>query len=170
MPPSPHLPVKLVFRRAGKTGQRGGGGCGQRQQKKRLRDVACQGLLAGMDGVGKDPYTCPSCDSSHTSRRLVHATFAWSVKSRRAPSRQCRGAMVYDPTDYRHASYNGYTPHTPLAPTTPPYLRQSTSWRCFHRGSILDAKAASSSSFFLQTKPKQRCRLSNTLVVSMNTS
>ena len=46
--------------------------------------------------------TYPSCHSPNkTSRfasRLVQAMPAWSVKTRRAPSRNCRDARVYDHT------------------------------------------------------------------------
>ena len=34
----------------------------------------------------------------HGASRLVHAMPAWSVKTRRAPSRHCRDARVYDHT------------------------------------------------------------------------
>ena len=44
----------------------------------------------------------PSCDSPNSSRRFALGTsdvfLAWSVKTRRAPSRHCRDARVYGHT------------------------------------------------------------------------
>ena len=39
--------------------------------------------------------------TSHDASRLVLA-MAWSVKTRRSPSRRCRDARVYGLTDYGH--------------------------------------------------------------------
>ena len=36
-----------------------------------------------------------TCRTPHGASRLVHAMSAWSVKTRRAPSRHCRDARVY---------------------------------------------------------------------------
>ena len=57
----------------------------------------------------------------HGASRLVHAMSAWSVKTRRAPSRLCRDARVYTTIPYSHttAAMHGYRVHPPL-PRLPP--------------------------------------------------
>ena len=49
----------------------------------------------------------------HGTSRLVQAMSAWSVKTRRAPSRHCRGARVY-----------GYTTLAMHYMSTPPLAEQ----------------------------------------------
>ena len=55
-----------------------------------------------------------SCDSPNTSRRLVQAMPACSVKTGRDPSLHCRDARVYGPTT-RAMHYSEHTPATNLA-------------------------------------------------------
>ena len=58
----------------------------------------CALALDHCDGIGC--LAKPYCTSStpHGASRLVQAMPAWSVKSRRAPSRHCRDARVYGHT------------------------------------------------------------------------
>ena len=56
----------------------------------------------------------------HGASRLVQAMSAWSVKTLRGPSRQCRDARVYGHTTTT-VHDNEHT-HTPLAPTARPFF------------------------------------------------
>ena len=63
----------------------------------------------------------PSCDSPNTSRfasRLVLAMSAWSVKTRRAPSRHCRDARVYGHTTTAMHDMRVHPPPLPSEVTT----------------------------------------------------
>ena len=51
----------------------------------------------------------------HGASRLVQAVFAWSVKTRRAPSRHCRYARVYGHTTT--ATHDMSNPPSPLLPS-----------------------------------------------------
>ena len=52
----------------------------------------------------------------HGASRLVHAMSAWSMKTRRAPSRHCRDARVNGPMDYTAVHGAMLPPHlTPFA-------------------------------------------------------
>ena len=51
----------------------------------------------------------------HGASRLVLAVSAWSVPTRRAPSRHCKDARAYDHTTTAMHG-NGYTPSPPLLP------------------------------------------------------
>ena len=53
-----------------------------------------------------------SCRTHHHALRLVQATFAWSVKTRHAPSRHCRDVRVYGHTN---------TAMHDMRPPPPPY-------------------------------------------------
>ena len=59
-------------------------------------------------------WSTPSPRTPHGDSRLVQVTTAWSVKTQRAPSRNCTGARVNGLTDDDHVMTMGTSPRPGL--------------------------------------------------------